>query len=122
MNEPSDVEEYLDSLPAEARPGVEQLRKAIRSVAPHASETISYRMPTFRDGDRILVYYAGFEDHESLFPASKAVLKTFAKDVEPYVSGKATLRFDHGRPVPVALVKKIVTARLEENRARRRRR
>jgi len=122
MREPSDVEEYLDALPEEARTGVERLRKAIRSAAPLASETISYRMPTFRDGDRILVYYAGFKDHESLFPASRSVLKTFAKDVEPYLSGKGTLRFDHGRPLPVALVKRIVKARLEENAARRRRR
>jgi len=65
---PASVEDYLAALPEEQRAALEKLRKTIRAAAPEATETISYQMPTFKDHGRVLVYYAAFKDHCSLFP------------------------------------------------------
>jgi uncharacterized protein YdhG (YjbR/CyaY superfamily) len=118
---PTSVEDYLAALPEEQRVVLEKLRKTIRAAAPEATETISYQMPTFKDNGRVLVYYAAFKDHCSLFPASNAVMEALGKELKPYFSGKGTLRFTADKPLPAALVKKIVRARIEENAARGRR-
>jgi len=121
MAGPTSVEDYLAALPAEQRAALEKLRKTIRSAAPEATETISYQMPAFKDRGRFLVSYAAFKNHCSLFPASNAVMDALGEELKPYFSGKGTLRFTADKPLPAALVKKIVKARLEENAARGRR-
>lgn len=121
MAAPTSVEQYLAALPAAQRAALEQLRQTIRAAAPEATETISYRMPTFKDQGRMLVSYAAFTDHCSLFPASTMVVEALGDELKPYLSGKATVRFQAGKPIPAALVTKIVKARLEENAAARRR-
>jgi uncharacterized protein YdhG (YjbR/CyaY superfamily) len=121
MAAPTSVENYLAALPEGSRAALEKLRTTIKAVAPEATETISYQMPAFKDHGRILVYYAAFKDHYSLFPASTAVMEALGDELKPHFSGKGTIRFDADKPLPVALVKKIVRARLEENAARRRR-
>lgn len=112
------VEDYLAALPEESRTALEKLRKTIKSAAPEATEAISYQMPAFKDHGRFLVSYAAFKDHCSLFPASKAVIEALGEDLKPYFSGKGTIRFRADKPIPTALVKKIVKARIEENAAR----
>jgi uncharacterized protein YdhG (YjbR/CyaY superfamily) len=121
MAKPKSVDEYLDSLPDWSRAALQRLRKQIQAAAPHATEVISYQMPAFRDGDRLLVSYAAFKDHCSLFPMSKALIRDNIDQLEPFVSGQGTLRFTRERPLPAAAVKRIVKARLQENAARRRR-
>jgi len=121
MAGPTSVEDYLAALPQESRAALEKLRKTIRAAAPEATETISYQMPTFKDQGRFLVSYAAFKDHCSLFPASKAVMESHGEELKPYFSGKGTLRFTADKPIPAALVKKIVKTRIEENAADRRR-
>jgi uncharacterized protein YdhG (YjbR/CyaY superfamily) len=116
---PKSVEEYLSALPADQRKALEKLRQQIRAAAPQATEAITYQMPAFKDQGRFLVSYAAFKGHCSMFPASSAVMKALGVELEPYVSGKGTLRFTAERPIPAGLVKKIVKARLEENAARR---
>ncbi len=102
---------------------MEQLRQAIRDAAPEATETIAYGMPGVRTPDgRLLVSYAAFTRHCSLFPASPAVLEALGEELEPYFTGKGTIRFRADRPIPVVLVKKIVMVRIEENAARARHR
>jgi uncharacterized protein YdhG (YjbR/CyaY superfamily) len=118
---PTSVEDYLAALPEGQRVVLEKLRKTIRAAAPEAIETISYQMPTFKDHGRVLVYYAAFKDHCSLFPASNAVMEALGEELKPYFAGKGTLRFTADKPLPAALVKKIVKARIEENAARGRR-
>ena len=118
---PTSVDEYMAALPEASRPELEKLRSTIKAAAPEATETISYRMPAFKDRGRILVYYAAFADHYSVYPASTALMEALGDELKPYVTGKGTIRFDANEPIPVALVKKIVKARLEENEARRRR-
>jgi uncharacterized protein YdhG (YjbR/CyaY superfamily) len=78
-------------------------------------------MPTFKENGRFLVSYAAFKDHCSLFPASKAVMEAYGEELKPYFSGKGTLRFHADKPIPAALVKKIVKTRIEENAAEGRR-
>lgn len=121
MEAPASVEDYMAALPGPSRAALEELRKTIKGIAPEATEAISYGMPAFKDHGRILVYYAAFKDHYSLFPASTAVTETLGEELKPYFSGKGTIRFDAHKPLPVALVKKIVKARLEENASRRHR-
>jgi uncharacterized protein YdhG (YjbR/CyaY superfamily) len=115
------VDTYLAALPTEQRAALERVRSAVRSVAPEATETISYRMPAFKDRGRILVYYAAFTDHFSVFPASAFVRQALGAELEPHLAGKGTIRFGYGGRFPIGLVKKIVRARLAENEAGRRR-
>ena len=115
---PTPVEDYLAALPEDQRSVLEKLRTRIRATAPDATETISYQMPTFKLRGRVLVYYAAFKDHCSLFPASEAVMETLGEELKPYFSGKGTLRFTPDKPIPAALVKRIVKARIEEIAAR----
>jgi len=114
------VEAYLAALPEGSRAALEKLRKTIKAAAPEATDAISYQMPAFKDGrGRTLVSYAAFKDHCSLFPMSMRVIEAHREELEPYLAGKGTIRFTPGKPLPVALVKKILRARLEENAARK---
>jgi uncharacterized protein YdhG (YjbR/CyaY superfamily) len=115
---PKSVDDYLAALPQEQRAALEKLRKTIRAAAPEATEAISYQMPAFKDHGRFLVSYAAFKDHCSLFPASYAVMEALEEELKPYFSAKGTLRFTPDKPIPAALVKKIVKARLRENAER----
>jgi uncharacterized protein YdhG (YjbR/CyaY superfamily) len=114
MAQPASVEEYLSAVPEPQRAALEKLRAAIRAAAPHATETINYQMPAFRQDGRFLVSYAAFKDHCSLFPASQAVMDAHGEELKPYFSGKGTLRFTADEPIPAALVKKIVKTRIRE--------
>ena len=118
MAAPTSVDDYLAALPEASRAALEKLRKTIKAAAPEAAETISYQMPAFTDHGRSLVSYAAFKDHCSLFPASQAVKDALGDKLKPYMTGKATIRFHADKPLPVALVKRIVKARIEENAAR----
>jgi len=116
------VDDYLDTLPADRRAAVEQLRQAVRAAAPEATETIAYNMPAFRShGGQFLVSFAAFKAHYSLFPASGAVVETLGAEVQPYLAGKGTIQFPADQPIPLATVTKIVRIRLAENAAAERR-
>jgi uncharacterized protein YdhG (YjbR/CyaY superfamily) len=119
MSAPTSVEGYLAALPEESRAALEKLRKTVRAAAPEATESISYKMPAFKDHGRFLVSYAAFKDHCSLFPASAAVIEALGEELKPYFTGKGTIRFHADKPLPAALVKRIVKVRLEENSAHR---
>jgi uncharacterized protein YdhG (YjbR/CyaY superfamily) len=121
MTGPTSVDDYLAALPEASRVALENLRATIRAAAPEATEAISYGMPAFKNGGRLLVYYAAFKDHCSLFPGSKAVIEAYGAELGPQATGKGTIQFRADRPLTPQLVTKIVKARLEENAARRRR-
>ncbi|MCI4350307.1 MAG: DUF1801 domain-containing protein [Thermoplasmata archaeon] len=116
---PKTVDEYLARLPPKYRAALRGLRKTIRGAAPDAVEVISYQMPAFRHHG-MLVYYAAFSDHASLFVASAQVRRKFSAELKPYESGKGTLHFTPEKPLPDDLVRRIVRARAAENSARRR--
>ncbi len=111
---PKTVSAYLAGLPLSSRKALKNLRAIIKKAAPEAEEVLSYQMPAFRQNG-ILVYYAGFKDHLSLFVASYGVLKAFKKELKHYLSGKATLRFTAEKPLPAVLVRKLIKARVKEN-------
>ena len=116
---PTTVEEYLATLAKERRAGVEELRRTINSAAPEAEETIAYLMPALRShGGQFLVSYAAYKNHYSLFPASDAVIEAGGEELKPYLAGKGTIQFPANKPLPTALVKKIVKVRVAQNAAR----
>jgi uncharacterized protein YdhG (YjbR/CyaY superfamily) len=117
MPAPTSVEEYLAALPEHRRAALEQRRQTIRAAAPEATETIAYQMPAFRSHGQFLVSYAAFKAHNSLFPASGAVVEALGEDLTPYLAGKGTIRFPADRPMPTALVTRIVEIRFAENAA-----
>ncbi len=121
MATPSTVEDYPAALPEERRAIVQELRQTIRAAAPEATEAIAYQMPAFRNHGRLLVSYAAFKNHYSLFPASEAVVGALGEELKPYLAGKGTIRFAAGSPLPLAVVTKIVKVRLAEDAARHRR-
>jgi uncharacterized protein YdhG (YjbR/CyaY superfamily) len=121
MATPVSVDGYLAALPEEQRTAVAQLRETIRAAAPEATETIAYNMPALRShGGQFLVSYAAYKRHFSLFPASGAVVAALGDELRPYLAGKGTIRFPADRPIPLALVTRIVQVRLEENAERER--
>lgn len=111
---PRDIDEYLAGVPEPARSTLNKVRAAIRSaVPPEAAEAISYRIPAFRYKGS-LVAFAAFADHCSLFPMSLAVMAAFRKDLQGYHTSKGTIHFPLDKPLPAALIKKLVKARLAE--------
>jgi uncharacterized protein YdhG (YjbR/CyaY superfamily) len=117
---PRDVDEYLAGVPEPARSTLNRMRAAIRSSLPRgATETISYKIPAFKYG-KVLVWFAAFSDHCSLFPTA-AVIDAFQKDLEGYSTSKGTIHFPIDKPLPTALVKKLVKARLAQSKNKKRR-
>lgn len=107
------VDEYFSKLPELARTALEQLRQNIKKAAPEAEEAISYQMPAFRFHG-ILVYYAAFKNHYSLFPMTKA-LEEFKEDIKGHETTKGTIHFSYSKPLPVKLIKEIIQYRVKEN-------
>ena len=109
------VSDYLASLPAYARAGLVELRKAITAALPGAEEGISYGIPAFKLNGRPVVWFAAFKDHCSFFPAATAI-RVHAADLKDYKISKGTIQFPHGRPPPAKLVAKLIKTRLSELR------
>ena len=108
------VDAYLAALPEDQREALETLRAQIRRAAPDAVEQVSYSMPAFRLGGRVLVYYAAFKDHLSLFPASGSVRERLGDDLRANFRGKGTIQFTPQAPLSPRLVEQIVAARRAE--------
>jgi uncharacterized protein YdhG (YjbR/CyaY superfamily) len=115
MAAPKTVEGYFAALPDDQREALQKLRDTIRSTLPDATEHISYQMPAFKAEGRFVVWYAAFRDHYSMYPASEGVRTTLGNDVEKFLSGKGTIRFEYGERLPTTLVKRIVKTRVKEN-------
>ncbi|HTW92591.1 MAG TPA: DUF1801 domain-containing protein [bacterium] len=111
------VEEYLAKLPEDTRKTLEKLRKDIRAAAPDATEGIFWSMPGFRQNG-YLVGYAAFKDHVSFFPAGATTVRKFAAELKKYSTSKGTIRFHADEPIPSALVRRMVKARVAENEAK----
>jgi len=112
------VDEYLSLFSKEQRDALEKIRKIIKAVAPKAEEVISYGMPGYKQNG-MLVYFGGFKDHCSFFPASYAVIKQFADDLKNYKTSKGTVQFPLDKAIPSTVIKKMVLARIKENELRK---
>jgi uncharacterized protein YdhG (YjbR/CyaY superfamily) len=108
------VDAYLAAVPEPARTTLNTIRAVIRSaVPPEATEAITYGMPTFKYKGSLLAF-AAFKNHCSLFPMSLAVIDTFKNELKPFLASKGTIRYPLDKPLPSALVKKLVKARIAE--------
>ena len=116
--DPKTIDEYLAGVNGDHHDALQKLRKTIHVVAPNAEECISYGIPAFRLNGRSLVFFGAWANHCAFYPGSSATLKKFRNELRNFQTSKGTLRFSPDKPVPVALVKKLLKARIAENNAR----
>jgi uncharacterized protein YdhG (YjbR/CyaY superfamily) len=110
------VAAYLKAVPPAPRAALQKLRKTIKAAAPEATEVISYGIPSFKHHG-YLVGFAAFKNHCSFFPGT--ALDAFKRELASYETSKGTIRFTVDKPLPAALVRKLVKARVAQNEARR---
>jgi uncharacterized protein YdhG (YjbR/CyaY superfamily) len=116
---PQTIDEYLAPLSSEKRAALEKLRRAIRSAAPEAEECISYQIPTFRLGGRMLVSFGAWVNHCALYAGVHPV-KAHKDELKGYDTSKGTIRFQADSPLPATLVRKLVKTRIAERAAKQR--
>jgi uncharacterized protein YdhG (YjbR/CyaY superfamily) len=113
-----DVDEYLARIPEPARGTLKKIRAAIRSAVPsEATEAIRYRIPAFQYKGT-LVWYAAFSDHCSLFPTA-SVIEAFQGDLKNFSTSKGTIQFPLDKPLPATLVRKLVKARIAQQKQKK---
>ena len=112
------VRAYIAALPPRARRHLREIRAIVRSVAPDAVESFSYRMPGFRLENRVFLYYAAFAGHCSIYPMGATIRRAHAAALKGYKTSTGTIQFPLDRSLPSSLVKRLVKARAAEVRAR----
>ena len=110
---PQTIDEYLAPLSNEKRAALEKLRRAIKSAAPRAEECISYGIPAFRLGGRMLVAFGAAAKHCAFYAGSFPV-KAHKDELKAYDTSKGTIRFQADSPMPATLVRKLVKTRIAE--------
>jgi len=111
------IDEYLATLSDDKRAALEKLRKTIRAVAPKAQECISYQLPAYRLDGKMLVAFGATANHCAFYPMSSSTVEAHQNVLRDYDTSKGTIRFQADKPLPAALVQKLVKARIAENRA-----
>ena len=112
---PKNIDEYIADFPPTVRTVLRRVRSTIRKALPGAEEVISYRIPAFRVHGSTVLYFAGWKKHYSLYPSTDRLVKAFKDELAPYeVNNKGTIRFPSSKPLPAALVRKLVRARIAE--------
>src|SRR5688572_9365073 len=115
------VDDYIASQPREAQPSLQRVRGAIRKALPRAEEVISYQIPAYKLDGGVVIYFAGFKQHFSIYPASAQLIKDMKDDLEPYeYNNKGTIRFPLDKPAPVGLIGRIAKYRAQESKTRAR--
>lgn len=110
---PVDINGYIAGFPKEIQDILEEIRAVVKKAAPAVEEAIKYDMPVFMLHGKNLVYFAAFKNHIGFYGAPTGN-EAFAKDFSPYKSGKGSLQFPYNRPMPLALIVKIVKFRVKE--------
>jgi uncharacterized protein YdhG (YjbR/CyaY superfamily) len=105
------VNEYIAAQPEAARSILKRVRAAIRSAVPKADEVISYKIPTYKLGRAPVLYFAGWKQHYSLYPATPDVIAAFKDELTAYEVRKGTIRFPLADPVPAKLIGRIAKFR-----------
>jgi len=113
------IDAYLASVSSDKRAALERLRKTIRAAAPGAEECISYQLPAFRLDGKALVAFGATAKHCAFFPMSGTTVQEHAAELARFDTSKGTIRFQPDDPLPAALVRKLVKARIAENAAQR---
>ena len=112
------IDEYLAACSVQNRAALEKIRKAVRAAAPHAEECINHRLPAFRLDGTALVAFGACSSHCAFYPTSAATLAALKEDFKDYDTTKGMIRFPANKPIPAALVKKLVKAKMAESAAR----
>lgn len=116
---PKTIDEYLAALSDDKRAALEKLRKTIRAIAPQAEECISYQLAAFRQNG-LLVAFGATANHCAFYLMSSSTVEAHKDELKDYDTSKGTIRFPADKPLPVALVRKLVKARIAENAGHRR--
>ncbi len=111
---PKTIDEYLAALSPDKRAALEKLRRTIRSAAPKAEECISYQIPAFRQNG-MLVGFGAAANHCAFYPMSGSTVAAHKRELKDYDTSKGTIRFQADKPLPAALIRKLVKARIAEN-------
>ena len=114
---PDGIDQCLARLPEDQRTTLERLRKTIKSAAPKAEECISYQLPAFRLDGRSLVAFGPTKRHCAFYPMSSTTVAHYLDELRDFDTSKGTIRFQPDRPLPASLVRKLVRARIAENKA-----
>jgi uncharacterized protein YdhG (YjbR/CyaY superfamily) len=101
------IDEYMTTHPEAVQASLRRVRSAIRKALPGADEGISYQIPTYKLHGAYVVYFAGWKQHYSLYPATRNLVAAFKKELAPYEVNKGTIRFPLSQPVPVRLIERI---------------
>jgi uncharacterized protein YdhG (YjbR/CyaY superfamily) len=112
------VDEYIASRPEDVRPILERVRAAIQQAVPDAEEAISYQIAAFKLHGRVMLYFAGWKDHYSIYPASDAMIEALGDDLAGRRVSKGTISFPLTERVPVQLIKRIAKFKAKEVAAR----
>ena len=116
----SEVRAYFGALPPNSRRALKEVRDAIRGAAPGVVEGFSYRMPAFKLDGRALVWCAGWKHHVSIYPMTANIRRAYSRELEGYEMSTGTIRFPLDKPIPSALIKRLVKARVAELRTKKR--
>jgi uncharacterized protein YdhG (YjbR/CyaY superfamily) len=114
MAKPESVDAYLAAQPPESRAVLGRVREAIRGALRDATEAISYGIPTYEVDGRAVVYFAGWKEHYSVYPASAAIVAALRSELAPYEVEKGTIRFPLDARVPTRLIARIAKLRAAE--------
>jgi uncharacterized protein YdhG (YjbR/CyaY superfamily) len=101
------VDEYIAAQPQDVQAILQRVRSSIRRVLPDAEEVISYQLPTYKLRGGYVVYFAGWKQHYSVYPATDRLIAAFKDELAPYEVAKGTIRFPYSQPVPVKLIERI---------------
>lgn len=112
---PKTIDEYLAAVSDEQRAALQKLRKIIRAAAPQAEECINYGVAAFRLNGKCLVGFGASKKHCSFYPMNGSTVAAFHDELKNYETSKGCIRFSAAKPLPAALVRKLVKARIAEN-------
>ena len=113
------VDDYIALQPPPAQLALDRVRTAIRKALPKADEVISYNIPAYKVDGRVAVYFAGWKQHYSVYPANAGLVAAFHDELLPYTVSKGTIRFPLSEPVPVRLIARIAKYLAEQVAARK---
>ena len=111
---PQNIDGYIAGFPEDVQQRLKKIRAAIKKAAPKAQEKISYQIPAFILDGKYLIYFAGFKNHISVYPAPRGS-EEFKEELSAYGGGKGTVQFPLDKPVPYGLISRIVKFRIKDN-------
>jgi uncharacterized protein YdhG (YjbR/CyaY superfamily) len=115
---PTNITDYISRFPPAVKRVLTRVRRTLRKALPGAEEAISYGIPAYKVRGRVVIYFAGWRQHYSIYPATAALARAFKKELAPYeVNNKGTIRFPLDAPVPVDLIAGIARYRAKETLA-----